>query len=118
MSEENKSPCKPGGPYCVGMTALLDAQIKGGIQIGEVMNVSTLSQRQVVGQYIKRGKARSFLVFTVCPCCTHPVSEESKDMKRGGRKPKNKPRKRTRGKRIKVDQAPAEPTPTEPKETP
>ena len=69
---------------------------------------------QVVGQYIKRDKERSFLVFTVCPCCAHPVSEARDDMKRGGRKPK----KRTRSKRVKAEQAPAEPTPTEPKETP
>lgn len=93
MSKEAKSPaCQPGGPYCVGMTVLLDCHVKGGIQVGEVMNVTTMAQRQVVGQYIKRGKERSFLVFTVCPCCAHPVSEARDDTKRRGRKPKNKSR--------------------------
>ena len=71
--------CQPGGPYCVGMEALLDADVKRGVQAGTMMSLKTakVTREVIVHTALVEGKKRP-LVFTFCPACGGRLVAEEK----------------------------------------
>lgn len=71
--------CKPGGPYCVGMEALLDADVKRGVQAGTMMSLGSarVTREVIVHTALVEGKKRP-LVFTFCPACGGRLVAEEK----------------------------------------
>ena len=62
-------PCKPGGPYCQGMSAALGAGAAKGLAVSVVMNKNTMASRDIIthGAVVEGKKQRLFL--TCCPFC-------------------------------------------------
>lgn len=63
--------CSPGGPWCVGMIAMLDADSPNGIQGASAVNLKTGAMRLVVGHpaRIEGQKKTKIMVLSFCPCC-------------------------------------------------
>ena len=62
--------CKPEGPYCVGLDAILDADVRRGAQVRTMYSIKTGRQTRTVitHEAIFDGKKRR-MIFTFCPVC-------------------------------------------------
>ena len=71
--------CKPSGPYCVGMHAILDADVRRGAQPGIAMSTKSLKTRTVIPHEARVEGKKTRMVFTFCPCCAgRLIAEEPK----------------------------------------
>lgn len=71
--------CSPDGPYCVGMDAILDANVRRGAQVGVMMNIQSMEQRTVVTHAAVVDGQKRQMVFSFCPCCGGRLTRESQD---------------------------------------
>ena len=61
--------CKPNGPYCIGMRALLEAHVKRGIRNGIQFLPTTGKTTAVVVHAAIVNEKRTDMLFNFCPCC-------------------------------------------------
>jgi len=64
-------PCSPGGPWCIGMIAMLDADSPRGIQGAIAVNLKTGATRLIVGHpaRVEGEKKTKTMILSFCPCC-------------------------------------------------
>lgn len=75
MKPKREVACKPGGPWCIGMRALLAADVRGGVQIGFQLNSSIAS---VVCHTARHEGQKSQMLFSWCPCCGAKLTKKEK----------------------------------------
>ena len=79
MSDVKRGPCQPNGPYCPGMDAMLDADVKRGIQVGTMMSLKTgRVTREVITHTALADGKKTRMLFTFCPCCAGRLIAEEK----------------------------------------
>jgi hypothetical protein len=62
--------CKPGGPYCIALDAILDADVRRGAQHQVLMSMKTCKETRTLITHagIVEGK-KTLIAFTFCPAC-------------------------------------------------
>lgn len=77
-AKERYKPCKMGGPFCVGMEAMLEAEARRGLQVSNLMQFSTGTFRSVVTHASVWKGTKKTMVLTYCPCCRARIYKAAK----------------------------------------
>lgn len=78
---KNTGKCKAGA-YCIGMDALLDAEVNNGIRVSLSMNVTTGKSRGVVVHQAKYEGKKVQMYLSYCPCCGAAINQPKKEKRK------------------------------------
>ncbi len=70
-------PCKPGGPYCRGMSAALAVGAAKGLAVSVVMNKNTLASRDIITHGAVADGKKTRLLLGCCPFCRADLTAPS-----------------------------------------